>query len=148
MRRVTPRCSKGLLNGCNSINLDVVLVTFPSECLGEADQTHFCCAVVSLSEVPLKCMNTKHPHDSLDSRPTKQASGAGCIDNPTELLLAEDWPRCVGTRECALEVNILNLVPFLVGHVPETGHHIFRSREKPLVKESCPTLCPVEFQRC
>jgi hypothetical protein len=78
---------------------------------------------------------------------TKQASCAGCIDYPTELLLAEDWPGCVGTRECALEVNILNLVPFLVGHIPETGHHIFRSREMPL-EDNCLTLCPVEFQHC
>ena len=133
MRRATHWCSKGQLNGCDSIGLDVVLETFSCECLSEADQSHFCCAIVRLSEISLGYVNTKHPrrqlvHQSL----TKQASCAGCVDYATELLLAEDWPRSVGTRERALEVNILNLVPFLVGHIPEAGHHIFRSREMPL----------------
>ncbi len=141
---------KGQLNGCNSIGLDVVLGTFPCECLGEADQTHFGCAVVSLSEIPLGCVNTKYPRRQLGHQTlTKQASCAGCVDYPTELLLAEDWPGCVGTRECALEVNILNLVPFLVGHIPEAGHHLFRFRETVPVKENnCLTLCPVGFRHC
>jgi hypothetical protein len=76
-------------------------------------------------------MSTNILNNSLNPRLTKQASCAGCIDDPTELLLAEDWPRCVGTRECALEVNVLDLVPFLVGHIPETSHHIFSSCEMP-----------------
>lgn len=116
----------GQLNRCNSISLDVVLETFPRECLREANQTHFGCAVVSLSEIPLGYVNTKHSrrrHQTL----TEQASRTGCIDYPPELLLAEDWPGCVGTRECALEVDVLNLVPFFVGHIPEAGHRLFRS---------------------
>ena len=119
---------EGQLNGCNGVDLDVVLETFPCECLGEADQTHFCCAVVSLSEIPFGCVNMEYSRRQPGHALTKQASCAGCIDYPTELLLAEDGPGCMGTRECALEVNVLDLVPFLVGHIPEASHHLFRSR--------------------
>ena len=50
---------------------------------------------------------------------TEETGGARGVDDTTELLLAEDRPCSLGAGERALEVDFLDLVPLLVGHVLE-----------------------------
>ena len=52
-------------------------------------------------------------------RSTVEPCSTGSIYDATELLLAEDGPCSFGAGERALEVDFLDLVPLLVGHVLE-----------------------------
>lgn len=72
---------------------------------------------------------------------TVQTSSAGSVHNTAELLLAEVWPRCLGASECALEMDKLHLVPFIVGHVLEAVQSVFKmvlSRASFMYHTSCP----------
>jgi len=87
---------------CNDGSLDPVLGAFNSKCLRKRDQTHLRSGVVRLTKV------------------TVQAGGRSGINNSAELLSSKDGPNGLRARIGTLEVDGLDLVPFRVGHVPET----------------------------
>lgn len=87
----------------NDGGLDSVLGALNSKGLRERDQTHLRGRVVCLTKV------------------TVQTGGGSGIHDPPEFLFSEDRPDGLGARVGTLEVDGLDLVPFRIGHIPETG---------------------------
>ena len=76
---------------------------------------------------------------------TIDTSSAGGIDDSAKLLFPEDWPCGFGACICALQMNLHDLVPFLVWHVLETRRMWVRRKPKTRIAH---TPCRVGFQRC
>lgn len=99
--------------------LDVVFGTFPSESLRETNETHLSSAVVGLAKVAYPSTIQQPSPTSRQVVLTIDSSCASGVNDPAKLLLAEDGPGGLGARESTVQMNLGDLVPFLVGHVLE-----------------------------
>lgn len=81
------------------------------------------------------------------NRRTIQPCGTGCIDDAAELLLPEVRPSCLGARESASQMDIHDLIPFLVGHVPEPVVGV-RTLAWIFHKVICLTPCLAGYRHC
>ena len=87
---------------CNNGSFDPILGALNSKGLRERDQTHLRGRVVRLTKVAV------------------QTGGGSGVYNSAELLFPENGPNGLRASVGTLEVDGLDLVPFRIGHVPET----------------------------
>ena len=103
----------------NSSRPDTIFCALASKGLGESNEAHLRGAVIGLTKVTYENVRSGM-RNKLKSR-TVEASSTSSVDNATKLLLAEEWPSGLCASECALQMNLRDLIPFLVRHVLEAG---------------------------
>ena len=81
---------------CDGSRLDVIFHAFTSESLGESNKAHLRGTIVGLSHISI------------------QPCCARSIDDPAEFLLSEVGPGSSCARECTVDMDMGNCVPFLL----------------------------------
>ncbi len=98
---------------------DTIFCALASKGLSESNETHLRSTVIGLTKVTYENLRSEMRKE-LKSR-TVEASGTSSVNNATKLLLAEEGPGGLCASECALQVYLHDLIPFLVRHVLEAS---------------------------
>lgn len=103
----------------NGSRPDAVFCALASKGLRKSNETHLGGTVIGLAEVT--CENIRFEMSKELESHTVEAGGTSSVDNATELLLAEEGPGSLRACKRTLQMDLHDLVPFLVGHVLEAS---------------------------